>query len=75
MRLAPSLLIPSLSTLLLASTLASPALADGHEVARSALHDYRVTTITEGLERPWSLAFLPDGTLLVTEKPGRLRSV
>jgi glucose/arabinose dehydrogenase len=34
-----------------------------------------VATVARGLERPWSLAFLPDGRLLVTEKPGRLRVV
>tara|TARA_R110000744_G_scaffold1843_6_gene6908 strand:+ start:62019 stop:63116 length:1098 start_codon:yes stop_codon:yes gene_type:complete len=32
-------------------------------------------TLVEGLEYPWSLAFLPDGRMLVTEKPGRLRVV
>lgn len=39
--------------------------------------DYRiqVTTIIDGLERPWSMAFLPNGDLLVTERPGRLRVV
>ena len=35
----------------------------------------RVTTYAEGLEHPWALAFLPDGRLLVTERPGRLRIV
>ncbi len=35
----------------------------------------RVTTIAEGLENVWSLAFLPDGNMLVTEKPGRMRIV
>jgi glucose/arabinose dehydrogenase len=35
----------------------------------------RVTTVTEGLEHPWSLAFLPDRRLLVSERPGRLRLV
>jgi len=34
-----------------------------------------ITTIASGLERPWSLAFLPDGRMLVTERPGRLRYV
>jgi len=35
----------------------------------------KVETIAQGLERPWGLAFLPDGRMLVTEKPGRLRIV
>ena len=36
---------------------------------------FRVDTIARGLEHPWGLAFLPDGRLLVTERPGRLRIV
>ena len=36
---------------------------------------FKVVVITEGLEHPWSLAFLPDGRMLVTERPGRLRVV
>lgn len=38
-------------------------------------HSVRVVTVTRGLEHPWSLAFLPDGRMLVTERPGRLRIV
>ena len=34
---------------------------------------YQVSTVAEELEYPWSLAFLPDGRMLVTERPGRLR--
>jgi glucose/arabinose dehydrogenase len=34
-----------------------------------------ITTIARGLVEPWSLAFLPDGRMLVTEKPGRMRIV
>ena len=33
----------------------------------------RVTTLAEGLEHPWSLAFLPGGGMLITERAGRLR--
>ena len=34
-----------------------------------------ITTVARGLVEPWSLAFLPDGRMLVTERPGRLRIV
>lgn len=36
---------------------------------------YRVRKIADKLESPWSLAFLPDGRTLVTERPGRLRVI
>jgi glucose/arabinose dehydrogenase len=44
-------------------------------VAQTAQGPVRVVTVTEGLENPWGMAFLPDGRLLVTERPGRLRIV
>ena len=44
-------------------------------VLRSAFYDYRVVTVADRLEHPWSIAFLPGGDMLVTERPGRLRIV
>lgn len=35
----------------------------------------RIETVAEGLVNPWAIAFLPDGRMLVTERPGRLRIV
>ena len=35
----------------------------------------RITAVAQGLEHPWGLEFLPDGRMLVTERPGRLRIV
>ncbi len=49
---------------------AEPIEYDTAEVMR-----IRVVPVARGLVNPWSLAFLPDGTLLVTEKEGRLRIV
>jgi glucose/arabinose dehydrogenase len=45
------------------------------QVFDSDVQRFRAVTVTEGLEFPWSLAFLPDGRLLVSERPGRLRIV
>jgi len=41
----------------------------------SQKHRFRVVTLTDDLEHPWGLAFLPDGRMLVTERAGRLRIV
>ncbi|WP_447956020.1 PQQ-dependent sugar dehydrogenase [Vreelandella sp. EE7] len=60
------------AAILLTST--SPVLATPPPaLAQSATPAYQLETLTEGLEHPWSLAFLPDGYMLVTERPGRLR--
>ncbi len=45
------------------------------EVQRSAFHDFHAMTVADGLEVPWSVTWLPDGDMLVTERPGRLRIV
>jgi glucose/arabinose dehydrogenase len=49
--------------------------AAGAQTIRSQEHAFTPVRIVEGLEHPWSLAFLPDGRILVTERPGRLRII
>ncbi|WP_270935829.1 PQQ-dependent sugar dehydrogenase [Falsiroseomonas oryzae] len=49
------------------------AQAQQGEVVRAQGTSFRLTTFASGLERPWGAAVLPDGRLLVTERPGRLR--
>ena len=41
----------------------------------SSAGELEVRTVASGLVNPWSLAFLPDGRMLVTERPGRIRLV
>lgn len=55
-----------------ATDFATPA---GDTVVQGEKHAFRVETIVDGLEIPWSVAFFPDGRLLVAEQPGRLRIV
>ena len=50
---------------------ASAGQTDAPENKSSVAFD--VVTVAEGLVNPWSLAFLPGGKMLVTERPGRLR--
>ena len=79
LRLVPTILLPIVSL--------TPALAQGPNAGLPPLPldqdtyafdtaeagRVQVVVVTRGLENPWSLAFLPDGAMLVTERPGRLR--
>ena len=51
------------------------AAARSPEVIKTQEHDLRIVEVASGLEHPWSLVFLPDGRILVTERPGRLRVI
>jgi aldose sugar dehydrogenase len=53
--------------------LAAPAVVRAQETLKSAKAAYRLVTLSRDLVQPWSIAFLPDGRMLVTERPGRLR--
>ena len=61
------------SALVVVASLAfcAPSFADA-----SAVDDgIELVTVTSGLEHPWGMAFMPDGRVLVTERPGRLRII
>jgi glucose/arabinose dehydrogenase len=64
----------SLYPVLLAA-MGTGACQDAPQAAPSGETKVSVTSVAKGLEHPWSLAFLPDGRMLVTERPGRLRYV
>ncbi|MDE0355761.1 MAG: PQQ-dependent sugar dehydrogenase [Deltaproteobacteria bacterium] len=49
--------------------------AGADTIERTERHTVSVRILTRGLVRPWSLAFLPDGRMLVSERQGRLRYV
>ena len=63
----------SLAALIIAASVS--VVVYGQTASRSALHDYRVVTMVDALVQPWSIAFLPGGDTLITERPGRLRIV
>jgi aldose sugar dehydrogenase len=59
-------------------TAASPtnsAPSDRRTKVAAAPGTFRQTPVLQGLEHPWGMAWLPDGTMLITERPGRLRMV
>src|SRR5436190_23482085 len=65
-----------MAAILLAATLVIATSTRGEEsVFGSSAGELDVRTFARGLVHPWSLAFLPDGTILVTERPGRMRIV
>ena len=56
--------------IIISLAIVTPVIADD-----SATNELAVEIIAENLDHPWSLAFLPDGRLLVTERSGKLRIV
>jgi len=66
---------PLLLALAAGTGLALPPPTGFAQTTTSQEHAFRVVKIIDGLDHPWGLAFLPDGRMLVTERPGRLRII
>lgn len=64
----------ALGGVMLGTVAIAPACAQPTEF-NSEEHAFRTVVVANGLEHPWSIAFLPSGDFLVTERPGRLRLV
>ena len=62
------------SLILLVALVAAPAPAQTQRYS-SREHDFVVEAVVRDLQHPWAVAFLPDGGMLITERPGRLLRV
>lgn len=67
--------LSSVSTLLLTAVLATTSSGAQAQIYDSEGYDFLLQTVTKGLEHPWSMVFLSEEDILVTERPGRLRLI
>jgi aldose sugar dehydrogenase len=70
-----ALILAGCSTVLTVGAALPVPLEAQSQLFRAERGPYRVTTVVPELQDPWSMAWLPNGDMLVTERPGRLRVV
>lgn len=68
-------MLRTLMTIGITTALAISAASNAAEAISTERHVLSVNTLTNKLEKPWGMAFLPNGDLLITEKSGALRQV
>ncbi len=76
MRVAATLWLSAIGLVL--GSLLTPAplgAQPANDAGANASEPYTLSVVTDGLDHPWGIAFLPNGDMLVTEKPGRLRRI
>jgi glucose/arabinose dehydrogenase len=64
-----------LSLSVLAAALVTSGASAKAQLFHSSAGDLAMHTAANGLDHPWAIAFLPDGRMLVTERPGRMRII
>jgi glucose/arabinose dehydrogenase len=67
--------MPAMKVIPLILALLVPVAAGAQDTVSSSAGKLRLDTVARGLVHPWGLQFLPDGRMLVTERPGRIRIV
>ncbi|MGF1627593.1 MAG: PQQ-dependent sugar dehydrogenase [Alphaproteobacteria bacterium] len=72
MQMSQRLALTAAAAILAACNSTTQAVGQQIQTEQAAI---QVDTFADGLEHPWGIAFLPDGSMLVTERPGRLRHV
>jgi aldose sugar dehydrogenase len=78
-RTVPGLIMMLLAAMVVAAQQAGQLpripLPDGATILNTVEGRIRVVPVTKGLSHPWSLAFMPDGSMLVTERSGQVRVI
>ncbi|MFY0664578.1 MAG: PQQ-dependent sugar dehydrogenase [Natronospirillum sp.] len=71
--MTPNPIVPNAIKALLAGAVFSLSIGVTAQTYTTEHHSFQLETVASGLSNPWSLAFLPNDEILISERPGRLR--